>query len=246
MTVKMLALAVLVLSVNAGAQNAEFRQDAAVWSMEGSSDYHRFDCPLKSSHPISKTSLLDALAHGLKPCLICHPERDAEVARAIRLNAERADPSLKYEDVSYVLRVTTPLRAAPDQAARIISQLPPLTLAKVMMIESGWVQILPFPFGQDAGWVAGDSESLLEGPPASNAERLSAITKKTWLAQTKQDVVFRKVKIGFTSEQVALGLGSPTTKTKEETAAGITELWAYPGRVVVLKADRVTAIRTVE
>jgi hypothetical protein len=60
----------------------------------------------------------------------------------------------------------------------------------------------------------------------------------------KAAILRKRVRIGFTPEQVKAALKDPLRRDTEETAAGVTEVWTYVGQTITFKANRVTAIRS--
>lgn len=155
-------------------------------------------------------------------------------------------------DVTYVFSATTPLLAKPSLDAQRITTTKIDSIAMVLCVIDGWARVWlvdegKAPDAQRTGWFksspANPQENLLPESWFKAVLRKNDLAATAWPPATKSAVLRKRVRVGFTPQQVKAALDDPLSLDTEETAAGVTEVWTYVDQVITFRAKRVTAIR---
>ncbi len=150
-------------------------------------------------------------------------------------------------DISFVAAVPMVVRAEPSAAAPVVGKLAPADIVMVYRAQAGWLRVDLLDKNNTKGWIATqDKDGMIPESWLDVRVRASKMAQKPWPQATKIDMLRKRVRVGFTEEQVRLALGDPTTKASDETATGVVSAWAYPGRIVTFKAGKVQSIKTIE
>lgn len=170
----------------------------------------------------------------------------ATLALALQVAQASAPPSA---DGAYLIDSVTIVRVAPQQSAPVIATLKPLDVVMLYEKQSGWVHVsIPQRGGETPshGWVKASSDNILKDTFLNSVRRLVKIRGSTWPIAVKSDVLRQRPRLGFTREQVSAALNEPLSQSSEESAAGIREIWLYPGLALTFKAGRLGAIKKVD
>lgn len=160
-------------------------------------------------------------------------------------NAECSDSPT---GVSYVFPAPTPLLATPLPGSPRIVTAQTNAIGIVTCSTTGYLRVTLV--GNDAtkaGWFSATKEQVSENLLAEGVSgpvlREVQMAGKAWPQAVTSAILRKRVRIGFTSEQVTIALGKPRRVTSEETAARVTEVWLYPDQSITFTAKRVSAIR---
>jgi hypothetical protein len=236
---KELAFAVLLLVAPAVAQRQDKPIDPnlLVYMIEGGTIFHRQDCDSLTGMKVKAVRYRDLPAHA-EECMHCRPLKPPEPIKT--------EPPPSWDDVSYLIDAPTTVRAAPSATSKVVGRLAPVDVARILEAKLGWLRLEGLGASNLEGWVPAKEENLLAEDWLSVRFRLVEANDAHWPAATKIDIARRKVRVGFTKAQVKAALGKPASEASEETAAGVTEVLAYPGQAVTLKAGRVVKIAIVK
>lgn len=217
---------------------ARTEKDGTVYRMRGSTSYHLASCELASRFPLQPTTYADARDEGLTSCTLCKPDAHPVVKSVIE--------NTSMSHVYYVATVAAVVRKEPIATSPVLGRLSPLDWRSIYEMTPGWVRIQVGKAENPKGWVRATEDNLAPGTAFDAAYGIVKMEDKRWPVATKAAILRRVAKIGFTREQVTLALGAPSTKASEETAAGVTEVWVFPDRVITFKGGVVSSIKTVQ
>jgi hypothetical protein len=148
-------------------------------------------------------------------------------------------------DVAYLITTPTVAREKPDVASKIVNKHGVNTLVLVKEAVPDWLLVEPGTVNasnKTAGWIRANKDNLVLDGLFPAILRQVKMNGKPWPASVKADITLKKIRVGFTSEQVLIALGDPLLKQSKETAQGTVEAWAFPEVVVTLDDGRVVAI----
>lgn len=210
--------------------------DLVVYLTEGGTIFHRQQCESLTGHKVIAVKLKD-LPPGAEECSHCRPlERPA---------APPPRPKTLLEDACYLVDGPTSVHKMATATSPVLARLGIFDVVQVYEGAGGWLHVQTLGERRIEGWLKAKPENVIEADWLTVTRRLVDAQVAHWPAATSLDVARGRVRIGFTRAQVAAALGEPTRKTSDETAAGVTEILIYPGRVITLKAGRVTKITSV-
>lgn len=200
--------------------------------------YHLGTCATKDLYKLVPVRPIDVKDRRLKPCLACRP-MDSPAVRELMASTPESN-------VVFTTAVAMTMRSGPDAKAKVVGTMPAGSLATVLDIQPGWAKVDEVGGADRRGWVAATSANLAARGLLEAIGIHLKLEETTWPAATRAAILKGDVKIGFTTAQVLLALGEPTTKVTEETAKGIVTVWQYRSTTLVIVGGRVQSIRKVE
>jgi len=142
--------------------------------------------------------------------------------------------------------VTAPLRAyaKPDTGSEVVDRIAPLTYVAVQeRLANGWLRfklrkagagivdlvVAPEKSTIDA-YVRADSDDNYIAADQMDAVRIEQIAKTNWVPATKNDAARKRVRSGFTEEQVLLTLGEPDQR--------LSSVWVYSKPLTIIRSGK--------
>jgi hypothetical protein len=147
--------------------------------------------------------------------------------------------------IYYLVEAPAVARESPSSTAKVVNRYPAGSIVSVTDGVTGWARVKPATTGAQSdneGWIAANPANLIPDDVFSATLRSVKVKDKPWPAATKNAIIKKQARIGFTREQVAIALGDPLRESSEETTSGTTELLIYPGQAIKLTAGRVSSI----
>lgn len=152
------------------------------------------------------------------------------------------------DDAAYLVSKPGVLREKPEATSTVIAKVAALDIGLIERVTTGWL-LITLGRGEDAppvtGWIQGSPDDILPEKLLDVLLRKVRMNK-AWPIHVKLDILRQRPRIGFTKEQVIATLDEPNSKTSEETAAGVTELWTYVNAVHTFKGDKLSKIQKVQ
>jgi hypothetical protein len=150
----------------------------------------------------------------------------------------RAEPR-----VLYLIGETTPMHAAPDRRAPVLSRLAVFDIVTGFEEVPGWLHVNAST-GQasELGWIQILAEHTVKGTLEAMKYRLFRAQHTEWPKSVRLAVVRGQIRRGFTGDQVKLALGDPVRKDLRRTGDDVNEEWLYADKRVIFSHEGVAAI----
>lgn len=150
-------------------------------------------------------------------------------------------------DVHYVFSAAGVLRDVPDAGGAISGRVTSGEIGNLLCVTDGWSRIRLMAKGPErTGWLAttgAPRENVVIGSVVDLVLKQVRMEDKMWPIAVRVNLLRGIARVGYTQEQIEVGLGNPLRSTTDETAAGVTETWLYSNQVVTFQKGRVTAIK---